>query len=660
VVLVTIDTLRADALGAYGQALPTSPTLDALAAEGVLFEQCGASIPSTLPSHASIMTGKQPYAHGVRDNTGYMLSDDNVTLAEVLRSRGYRTAAEVAAPVVGRRTFMNQGFDHYRDLESFDAVPIAVDVDGEPTTLPERPAADITNRGIEFLESAAGGPFFLWLHYFDPHVFYNPPPAFQQLVPQSAYHAEVRYVDTELGRVVETLRRLGLEGRTLLVATSDHGEGLNEHDESTHSYFLYETTLRVPLIFWGPGVIREARRVPSLVRSVDIAPTILDLLGEPPLPGVQGVSLVPLIDGRAESLELASYAESILPLVTFGTSMLRSIREGDWKYIHKVSPELYDLRTDPAELDNRAAQDPERIRRLREKLRALVEAAPAPDASAYSEIDPTTQAHLQALGYVATGARPELDELASLEVAGLDPAALAPDVTLLTLAYGYKKGGKLEDAERLFRGLQTRHPRSVAVLSGLIGTLRQMGRRDELPDLLRQGIALGPATGADYHVDLAGFEVEAGNHAEAERLIAEALELQPCSVVAWVTLSNLLHAQEQYSRQLAALEAAVAQCPEATDLRNDLAYALATTPDAALRDGPRALALAQDVSRGGANPAYLDTLACALAETGDTGAAARSVSRALRLVEGRGGHEDFARLLREHLAAFEAGRPVRD
>jgi arylsulfatase A-like enzyme/predicted Zn-dependent protease len=661
VVLVTIDTLRADALGAYGQELPTSPNLDALAAEGVLFEQCGASVPSTLPSHASIMTGKQPYAHGVRDNAGYALNAGNVTLAEVLRARGYRTGAEVAAPVLGRRTLMNQGFDHYRDLESFDAVRIVVDVNGVPKRLPERAATDVTDRGIGFLESAAGGPFFLWLHYFDPHVFYSPPPAYQALIPQSPYHGEVRYVDAELARVVQTLRHLERDDRTLLVVTSDHGEGLDEHDESTHSYFVYETTMRVPLIFWGPGVISTPRRVSELVRSVDVTPTILDLLGEPPLPGVQGVSLAPLIDGREESLGLSSYGESMLSLVTFGASMLRSMRDGDWKYIHKVRPELYDLRADPSELENLAARHPERIASLREKLRAVVGAAPAPDESAYTEVDPTTRAHLEALGYVATGARPEQDEIASLEVSGVDPSTLAPDIELLSAAHGYRKAGHLEKAEQIFRDLHERHPRSLAALSGLIGTLRRMERTEELPDLLRKGIALGRATGADYHVDLARFVAEEGDYDEAERLIAEAIELQPCSVVAWVSLSNLLHARGEYARQLEALETAVSSCPAATDLQNDLAYALATTPDDELRDGPRALELARAaVSQGRGNPAYLDTLACALAETGDTAAAARTASRALRLLETRGAYEDFVREIQAHRAAFEAGRPVRN
>jgi arylsulfatase A-like enzyme/Flp pilus assembly protein TadD len=660
VVLITIDTLRADALGTYGQERPTSPTLDALAAEGVLFEQCTTSVPSTLPSHASIMTGKQPYSHGARDNEGYVLAAENVTLAEHLKKHGYRTAAEVAAPVIGRRTLLSQGFDQYRDLVSFDIERLQVDVEGETKTLHERGASDITKHGLQFLSTAGDQPFFLWLHYFDPHVFYAAPDIYGQLVGNSPYHAEVRYVDSQIERVIAWLKRSGRAERTLVVITSDHGEGLGEHEELTHSYFVYDTTMHVPLIFWGPGLLKKPHRVGSLVRTVDIAPTIVDLLGLPPLEDIEGTSLTPLIEGRESSLDLVGYGESMRTLMTFGTSMLRFVRKGSWKYIHKVSPELYDVSEDPGERNNLADQHPERVAELRARLRDLMEAAPESAPDAFRAVDDTTQAHLQALGYVATSIRPETDEVNSLEVSGVDPSALGADILNLSRAHGFQKAGLLDKAESLFRELLDRYPRSIAPLTGLIGTLRQKGETDELPSLLRRGIEAG-TTRADYFADLAGFTAEAGDVEEAERLIRQGLELQPCSVFSWVRLSNILKRAGEYRRQLAVLEQAVASCPDLADLKNDLAYALATTPLDDLRDGARALELAREaIAKWPENPSYLDTLACALAETGDRGEAQKAASRAITLLEARGFSEEVISEFRNHLVAFQSGESVRD
>ncbi len=660
VLLISIDTLRADALGSYGQSLPTSPNLDALASAGVVFEDCISSAPSTLPSHASIMTGKQPNVHGARDNTGYVLTADHVTLAEVLRAHGYRTAAEVAAAVIGRRTLLNQGFDRYRDLEFPDVAKLQLEVDGEILTIPERPASDITSRGIEFLQTAADQPFFLWLHYYDPHVIYGPPVAFTQLLPDSPYHAEVRYVDAEIGRLLAALRQYQLADRTLVVVTSDHGEGLGEHQETTHSYFVYDTTMRVPLIFWAPRLIPEPRRVRDLVRLIDVAPTILDLVGLPPPAEIQGVSLRPLVEGREASLGLIAYGETLVPTITFDASPLRFVRTGDWKYIHKVAPELYDVGADPGELRNRAAEQPERVLRLREDLRRLVESAPPTSGDARTDLDPIAAAHLQALGYVTPSTRPEPAVLDSLEVSGVDPSALALDVTRLTEAWGQHKAGKPERALEMFLALHQRHPRSIAVLDGVIGSLRLLGRRDEMIEYLRKGVALGTA-GAAYYSDLGVLLAEDGEHEEAERLLRRALELEPCPIVAWVHLSNLLHAQGRYALQLETLEQASARCPDSPDLRNDLAYALATSPDDALRDGARALRLAQQaVSEGGGNPSYLDTLACAFAETGDFASALSTLDRALSMIEGRDEYDAMREALLGHRAVLQEQRPIRD
>ena len=279
--LVTLDTTRGDALGAYGQRLDASPNIDRLAAGGVLFEQAVSSSPQTLPSHSTLFTGKYPYVHGVRANSGYVLSEQNITIAEVLRDAGYRTGAEVAALVMQEATQITQGFDHYRGADTPGVKRKRIRYSkGEirEKELAVRVASDISRRGIEFIRGNRERKFFLWLHYFDPHEPYSAPAAFNAKIPSSPYHAELASADSQIGPVIDELERLGLRERTLVVLTSDHGEGLGDHGEWTHSYFVYQSTMHVPLIFWGPSSLLPGTRIHSPVRTVDIAPTILELL----------------------------------------------------------------------------------------------------------------------------------------------------------------------------------------------------------------------------------------------------------------------------------------------------------------------------------------------------------------------------------------------
>jgi len=665
VMIITLDTTRADALGAYDKDLDTSPNLDRLAAEGVLFEQAVVSAPSTLPSHSTIMTGKHPYAHGARSNNGYVLADENVTLAERFKAAGYETAAEIAAPVIEARTKLDQGFDSYTDTTSFDVRLKQVTVENsdgsvESGELRERDGSDVTRRAIDFLARNRDVPFFLWLHYFDPHAPYAAPLSYQQKFSGNKYHAEIAYTDTQIGRVIAELEKLGISDRTLVIVTSDHGEGLNEHGEETHAHLVYDTTIRVPLIFWGPPDLPRGKRISAMVRAVDIAPTVLDWAGLPPLEAIQGQTLRPLIEGGHWS-EVVGYGETIEPYATFGSSPIRYVRVGRWKYIHGVRPELYDVLADRAELDNRAPEEPARVEELRGVLRELIENAP-PIPGAEVAIEPDVLEQLGALGYVGSTSPTRItDELATLEVSGTDSAQMILDLDRYAKALGsFYITKEFPVAERRFEELLERYPRSAPILRMLGETKLELGKNDESVELLRRAVALSPDD-PSLRLVLIQAEKAAGNMIEAEKTLRIAIGLEKCGEIEIVKLSNLLSELGRYAEQKELLANAVRDCPDAVGLANDYAYLLATAPDATIRDGRESLRIALEVTRGSKspNPAYLDTLAAAYAENGEFAQAIETQRQAIELLTTRRMPDEVVEAFRASLASYQSGEPVR-
>ena len=652
--LVTVDSLRADALGSYGQALHGSPNLDRLAAQGVVFEQHAASSPSSLPALASLLTGKLPFAHGVRSSVGFALPAGERTLAEVFEQQGYRTGAEVGSGLVSAKSGLAQGFGSFRDPDSFAARRLQMVSGGGPgRTLPERSAADVTRLALEFLEAHAQEPFFLWLHYTDPRPLYAPPPEFLERMPDHPYHAEVLYTDEQLGQVLAALERLALRERTLVAVSGVQGEALGEHGEYEHGFYLWQTTLRVPLILSGAGLAPPPRRIAEPVRSADLAPTLLDWLGLPPLLAIQGVSLRPLLEGGALREPLPVYAESLEPLALFGSSPLRSLRVGRFKYLHQLSPQLYDLGDDPGEQRNLAEELPAERDRLRARLVAFAEERRDPAAAAVS-IDSAQRAALEALGYAALSAAQD-PRIASFELLGPDPAGVAEDLRAFSLALRQLQAGHAREALELFEALRARHPASAPILYGLCAALRGAGRAAEALPLLREGMALAPR-GSPFAADLAELLLAQGEPGEAEAVLRRALALDPCSELARAGLAGLLHAGARERERFAALEQAVAQCPESLPLRNLLAHALATSPDASLRDGQRAAALALEVTRADRfHPVYLRTLSAALAELGERDRAREIARQALRVVEARGDAPELAAAYRAQLETLERG-----
>ena len=662
--LITLDTTRADALGVYGQPLPTSPEIDRLANSGVLFEQVMTSHPETLPSHATIFTGKWPYAHGVRSNAGYLLAEHHVTLAEVFRRRGYRTGAEIAAPVLRKQTRITQGFEHYRDLDSPGIERKIVRYKTGEVREREheiRTAKNITDRAIDFLREDRDGKFFLWLHYFDAHSPYAAPAAFNLRIPESPYHAEVASADHEIGRLVRELDRLGLRGRTLIVLTSDHGEGLDEHDEPSHSFYIYETTMRVPLIMSGLGMPASIR-IPSLVRTADIAPTVLELMDMPALDGIQGVSLAPLLSGEVADLALTGYSESTRFTATFGIAPLRTLRKGRWKYIHKVNPELYDLIGDPGELTNRLSEHPEIVRQMRADLEAMLVGAPSTSGDAQAVLDAQTAAQLMALGYVAKSPAFSIrDDATSLELRGRDPTTLGEDVQMISGAGGFLRRGEYEAAMEKIEVLLERNPDSTFAMTLAAEALAGLGRHSEAVALFRRVLAEEPGN-REVAYDLASALRDNGQGDPAADLLNELLANEPCDARVRLDQNQLLKDLGRYAELVGVLAEGAERCPEMLDNRNNYAWALATLPDDSVRDAARAVEIMREVLAGSdaPKPAHRDTLAAALAESGDFAGAIREGTRVLEDLRAAGGPEEVLRILEEHLGAYRSKTPIRD
>ena len=394
VIVLTLDTTRWDRLGAYGDVNASTPNLDRLASEGVLFEEAIAPVPLTLPSHSTLFTGLLPPRHGVRDNGGYVLDPKHVTLAELLKRDGWQTGAFVGAFVLDAKWGLNKGFDTYHD--KFDVSKYqTVSLGGV-----SRRAGEVMQNAMPWLEQHANQRFFAWLHFYDAHTPYEAPEPFRSRFKDRPYAGEIAYVDFQIGRLLQWLDTKGIADRTIVIAIGDHGESLNEHGEATHGLFIYDATMRVPFIIRAPYDSMRGRRVRATVRTEDAMPTVLDLVGRRAPDGVQGRSLVPLMTGQSPTLELDAYSESLYARHHFGWSELKSLRSGRFKYISATRPELYDLERDPSEKQNLYDERRQLADRMAAELtRLAAEETTTPGPSA---VDPETRERLAALGYIGS------------------------------------------------------------------------------------------------------------------------------------------------------------------------------------------------------------------------------------------------------------------
>ena len=484
VLLISVDTLGADHLGAYGAATPT-PTLDRLAEEGVVFEKALSQVPITLPSHASLFTGRYPIAHGVRDNGSFRLAESEVTLAEVFRAAGYLTAAFVGSFALDSRFGLDQGFEVYDDLygdtSEFDDFAIS-----------ERNGEAVLARALEWLGDREA-KWFVFVHLYDPHSPYAPPPPLAESYRHDPYTGEVVYADRALGGFLSSLADNGKLENTLVIFTSDHGEGLGDHGEKTHGMFAYESTLHVPLLLWWPGVLPPSRRIPARVRLIDVAPTATELAGIPAPEGCQGESLLPFIVDPELAEDRDAYFEALSFNLNRNWAPLTGLYHDAYKLIDLPIGELYDIETDPAESRNLFEERPRLGGEMAGALRSFVRrhGSVAPGGPRRAEVDEETVARLRTLGYVTA---PEPPKERGAYTAEDDPKRLVHLADMLDEGVAAQLAGRTEDAIRSFCAILAERPTFAIAYANLAHALHEGGRLEEAIAVLKGAVGRGMET----------------------------------------------------------------------------------------------------------------------------------------------------------------------
>lgn len=573
IVLITIDTLRADRVGAYGDPAAQTPHLDAVASGGVRFENAISPTPLTLPSHASLHTGLDPPFHGARHNGVFRVDVGATTLAERMAEAGFPGAAFVAAVVLDRRLGLARGFTHYDD-----SMELWGPSDGV-RAVAERRGDIVVDSALAWLAEAPER-FFLWVHLYDPHAPYEPPSPFDDRFSHDPYAGEIAFADAQVGRLLSALAARWPDDSTLVAITSDHGESLGEHGEQTHSYSLYDATQRVPLLIRGPGIPR-GRVVRGQVGLVDVAPTLLGAAGAEPLENTSGRDLAVrwLAPHGADPVSHPVYLETLAPQLDMRWSPLLGLRDGKFKYVRAPRPELYDLEADPLETHNLAELQEERVHELDDRLTARLAGAPQPRP--LSDLAADDRHMLESLGYVARV--PSRNEALALgSVGGTDPKdemhvldrfqeanallsagqaeaawALLEDlggrgleVELVRAAAAFDNG-RLEDATRAARIAITLAPREPYGYGILGAALRASGDFEGARTAFRTAAELAPEAG--WPLTKLGYLAEAQGHADQAALFYERARAarQPRAPATWLLAA--LRLEEGKTREAAAL-----------------------------------------------------------------------------------------------------------
>lgn len=586
--VITLDTTRADSIGAYGDRNASTPTIDRLAGRGVLFENCYSSTPLTLPAHCTLFTGRYPFAHQVRNNGTYFLPREEQTLAEMLRDRGYQTFACVASFTLLSKFGLNQGFDQYDENFRLKQVYIPYSA--------EIPGDVIAEKFAAWIAKGPRRPFFSWLHFYDPHLPYQPHPEVDgkfRGTARASYEGEIAFVDLQIGKVIRLLEAEGLMDKTLIVIAGDHGEAFGEHKEFGHGVFCYNETLKVPLIFHAPALFPKPQRIPERVNLADVLPSILHYLAVSAPASVQGRSVHDLVAGKKEKPQRISYFESLYGMEINNWAPVMGVIAGDYKYISSIEPELYHLGEDPAESANLQRSRGARARELDAVLRKFIVEHSAAQKASRRELSGDDLERLKSLGYIGSG---------SAKASKLIDAKKGIALFLQAEALREKvKAGKFLEAQNELDRLMALNPGVQLPVFYEIGFLakKNAGRIREGIATLQKAAELFPLN-EEFKVMLAIELIAGGDHARAQGLCRELLKRNPRFATAYTLLGDISLKQNDLAAAAQNYRLALQIEPQNARLRATLARLL-------LKMGERQQSAAV-MAEAGADPGSLERL----------------------------------------------------
>lgn len=539
IILISVDTLRADRLHCYGFERIETPNIDRLAEEGILFENCYSHTPLTLPSHCSILTGTLPLYHRIRDNGGFVLDDKQIVVSEILKKNGFKTSAFVSAYVLDSKWGLSQGFDYYFDkfdLSKYKTIGLG-DI--------QRRADETINEVIKWLEANGDKRFFAFIHLYDPHTPYEPPPPYDKLYPNRPYLGEIAFTDSQIGRFINFLREKDLLEKSIIIFLSDHGESLGEHGEGTHGFFVYESVIHVPLIVRTPFKNLRGIRISNPVQLIDITPTILNLANVSDLGFSQGLSLIDYFFSPSSKRQEKIYFETYYPRYHFGWSELKGILWGNWKYISAPKPELYDIRTDPMEIKNLYHQKEDLSKKLNSFLEEIVERYSSKEEVKYQSLDQETMEKLAALGYIGSFVEEKGAEIRELA----DPKDKIELFNLLvsckedTLAGNYKTA--LEKIDRIIK----EDPNIPDAHFSLGNIYWKMGDYDKAISAFKKALEINPKF--DFAmINLANIYRILKRFDDALEMINEFLSLNPKDAQGYFIRGDIYLEKKEYDKAL--------------------------------------------------------------------------------------------------------------
>jgi arylsulfatase A-like enzyme/Tfp pilus assembly protein PilF len=559
ILLITLDTTRADHLSCYGSKKVQTPCIDSLAGRGILYEKCISPTPLTLPAHTSIFTGTYPLFHGVRDNAAFVVPEDLTTLAEVFRNNGYKTAAFVSSFVLDSKWGLNQGFDYYYD--DFDLHQQNIVSVGDI----QRPGNQTVDAALSWLSKEKKGKFFLWVHLYDAHTPYDPPQEFKKLYPDDFYSGEIAFMDQQVGRLIDSLDVNGLNKDTLIFIVGDHGESLGEHQEQGHGFFIYEETLNVPFIISVPFRQFQGIRKKEITSLVDLMPTILEMTRLKSEIRFQGKSLVNAFAKTNSKAERFVYSETFYPRFHFGWSELQSIQDGNYKLVLQSDPEFFDLQKDPDEMNNLASKEKHETSAYQARAKDLItEWSHGARSQDYTHLDEETQEKLAALGYVGTFRdTKEQKNLASPR----DKIAIYVE---LNKARELMLTSDFKEAEQMSLNIIKQDPGIIDAYSTLGNIYLKQNRYEEAVSYYKQALDLKPDDAA-LITGIAACLLKLNRESEAETVLIDSLRVLPSDSRIFFMLGNVYRAKKEEQKAVDAFNKCLELNPKSASAHNALA-----------------------------------------------------------------------------------------